>query len=173
MYSDHSGQFRESGSDYYVARCGYMKFLCFLREWDCKDRKQHYIKKEWSIGKTLVQGMKNIRRGKSGKSKKSVTFIASYKIRLCNNLPRYYQKKENILDTRSVQYLLYYIFFECDDRTLGDRFNEYIFALLVFSEKKLIFDFEIIKILCRMLKINLMNIYNYVIFAKMLFSGKQ
>ena len=27
---------------------GYTKFCCFLCEWDSRDKKNHYIKKEWS-----------------------------------------------------------------------------------------------------------------------------
>ena len=41
---------------------GCTKFPCFLSEWDSRDRKQHYIKKEWPIRKTLDPGVKNIQR---------------------------------------------------------------------------------------------------------------
>ncbi len=41
---------------------GYTKFHCFLCEWDSRDRKQHYLKKEWPIRKTLNTGVKNIER---------------------------------------------------------------------------------------------------------------
>jgi len=27
---------------------GYAKFCCFLSEWDGRDRKHHYIQKQWS-----------------------------------------------------------------------------------------------------------------------------
>ena len=41
---------------------GYTKFPCFLCEWDSRDRKEHYIKKEWPIRKALDPGVKNIAR---------------------------------------------------------------------------------------------------------------
>ncbi|GBO21190.1 hypothetical protein AVEN_254870-1 [Araneus ventricosus] len=40
----------------------YMKCPCFLCEWDGRDRKQHYIRKEWPIRRTLDPGDKNIQR---------------------------------------------------------------------------------------------------------------
>ncbi|GBM32839.1 hypothetical protein AVEN_216542-1 [Araneus ventricosus] len=41
---------------------GYTKFPCFLCGWDSRDRKQHYIKKEWPIRKTIDRRVKNIQR---------------------------------------------------------------------------------------------------------------
>ncbi|MGR0202203.1 hypothetical protein, partial [Klebsiella pneumoniae] len=38
---------------------GYTKFCCFLCEWDSRNRKNHYIKKEWPK-RNLVPGEKNI-----------------------------------------------------------------------------------------------------------------
>lgn len=39
---------------------GYTKFCCFLCEWDSRDRKNHYIKKEWPPRKGLTPGIKNV-----------------------------------------------------------------------------------------------------------------
>jgi len=39
---------------------GYTKFCCFLCEWDSKDKKNHYIKKEWPKRKSLTPGQKNV-----------------------------------------------------------------------------------------------------------------
>ena len=41
---------------------GYTKFPCFLCEWDSRDRKQHYIKKDWPKRKSLQVGVKNVER---------------------------------------------------------------------------------------------------------------
>lgn len=41
---------------------GYTKFPCFLCEWDSRDRKQHYVKKEWPVRSTLVPGFKNVEK---------------------------------------------------------------------------------------------------------------
>ena len=38
----------------------YTKFCCFLCEWDSRDRKNHYIKKEWPKRESLTPGQKNV-----------------------------------------------------------------------------------------------------------------
>ena len=39
---------------------GYTKFCCFLCEWDSRDKKHHYIKKEWPKSESITPGQKNI-----------------------------------------------------------------------------------------------------------------
>ena len=39
---------------------GYTKFCCFLCEWDSRDKKNHYIKKEWPKRVSLTPGQKNV-----------------------------------------------------------------------------------------------------------------
>jgi hypothetical protein len=39
---------------------GYTKFCCFLCEWDSRDRKTHFIKKQWPKRKNLTPGKKNV-----------------------------------------------------------------------------------------------------------------
>ena len=39
---------------------GYAKFCCFLCEWDSRDKKNHYIKKEWPKRESLTPGQKNV-----------------------------------------------------------------------------------------------------------------
>ena len=39
---------------------GYSKFCCFLCEWDSRDKKNHYIKKEWPKRESLTPGQKNV-----------------------------------------------------------------------------------------------------------------
>jgi len=39
---------------------GYTKFCCFLCEWDSRDKKNHYIKKELPKHKSLTPGPKNV-----------------------------------------------------------------------------------------------------------------
>ena len=39
---------------------GYTKYCCFLCEWDSRDKKNHYVKKEWPKRTELVPGLKNI-----------------------------------------------------------------------------------------------------------------
>ena len=39
---------------------GYTKFCCFLCEWDSRDRKNHYIKKQWPKREALTVGEKNV-----------------------------------------------------------------------------------------------------------------
>ena len=39
---------------------GYNKFCCFLCEWDSRDKKKHYIKKEWPKHESLMPGQKNV-----------------------------------------------------------------------------------------------------------------
>ena len=41
---------------------GYIKYCCFICEWDSRDRKQHYIKKKWPIRYRMHPGSKNILR---------------------------------------------------------------------------------------------------------------
>jgi len=38
---------------------GYTKFCCFLCEWDSRDKKNHYIKKEWPKRESQMPGQKN------------------------------------------------------------------------------------------------------------------
>ena len=38
---------------------GYTKFCCFLCEWDSRDRKNHFVKKQWPK-RNLIPGNKNI-----------------------------------------------------------------------------------------------------------------
>ena len=38
---------------------GYTKFCCFLCEWDSRDKKYRYIKKEWPKLESLTPGQKN------------------------------------------------------------------------------------------------------------------
>jgi hypothetical protein len=40
---------------------GYTKHCCFICEWDSRDRKIHYIKKEWPKRKSLSPGQKNVK----------------------------------------------------------------------------------------------------------------
>jgi hypothetical protein len=37
---------------------GYTKFCCFLCEWDSRDQKTHFVKKEWPEGKISHLGRK-------------------------------------------------------------------------------------------------------------------
>ena len=41
---------------------GYTKYCCFICEWDSRDRKQHYIKKNWPIRDRMQPGSKNVLR---------------------------------------------------------------------------------------------------------------
>jgi len=41
---------------------GYTKYCCFLCEWDIRDRKSHYFKKEWPMCENYVQGQKNVKQ---------------------------------------------------------------------------------------------------------------
>ena len=38
----------------------YTKFCCFLCEWDSRDKKNHYIKKEWPKRESITPGQKNV-----------------------------------------------------------------------------------------------------------------
>jgi hypothetical protein len=40
---------------------GYTNHCCFICEWDSRDRKIHYIKKEWPKRKSLSPGQKNVK----------------------------------------------------------------------------------------------------------------
>jgi len=39
---------------------GYTKYCCFICEWDSRDRKQHFIKKNWPIRYRMQPGNKNV-----------------------------------------------------------------------------------------------------------------
>lgn len=39
---------------------GYTKYCCFICEWDSRDKKNHYLKKDWPKRKALVPGSKNV-----------------------------------------------------------------------------------------------------------------
>jgi hypothetical protein len=39
---------------------GYTKFCCFLCEWDRRDRKNHFVKKQWPKRESLTPGKKNV-----------------------------------------------------------------------------------------------------------------
>lgn len=39
---------------------GYTKYCCFLCEWDSRDRKNHYIQKDWTERQQLIPGQKNV-----------------------------------------------------------------------------------------------------------------
>jgi len=39
---------------------GYTKFCCFLSEWDGRDRKHHYIQKQWPKQVLFIPGKKNV-----------------------------------------------------------------------------------------------------------------
>lgn len=39
---------------------GYTKFCCFLCEWDSRDRKNHYIRKQWPPRQNYIPGTKSI-----------------------------------------------------------------------------------------------------------------
>jgi hypothetical protein len=39
---------------------GYSKYCCFLCEWDSKDRKNHYIQKQWPKRDSLIPGKRNV-----------------------------------------------------------------------------------------------------------------
>ena len=39
---------------------GFTKYCCFLCEWDSRDRKKHYVVREWPIRKSLVPGQKSV-----------------------------------------------------------------------------------------------------------------
>lgn len=39
---------------------GFVKFPCFLCEWDSRDRANHYVKKVWTARQTLTPGSKNV-----------------------------------------------------------------------------------------------------------------
>ena len=41
---------------------GYTKFPCFICEWDSRDRKQHYVRKDWPLRESLEPGAKNIQK---------------------------------------------------------------------------------------------------------------
>lgn len=60
---------------------GYIKYPCFLCKWDSCDRKQHYVRKDWPVWKTLETGKKNIER-KSCESKKILLPPLHIKLRL-------------------------------------------------------------------------------------------
>ena len=40
---------------------GYTKYCCFLCKWDSRDRKNHYIRKEWPKRESLIPGQKNVK----------------------------------------------------------------------------------------------------------------
>lgn len=40
---------------------GYTKYCCFICEWDSRDRKNHYVKKDWPKRESLTPGLKNIK----------------------------------------------------------------------------------------------------------------
>ena len=35
---------------------GYTKYCCFLCEWDSRDKKYHYVRKDWNLRQQLVPG---------------------------------------------------------------------------------------------------------------------
>jgi hypothetical protein len=39
---------------------GYTKYCCFLCEWDSRDRKNHYVRKDWPARENLIPGAKNV-----------------------------------------------------------------------------------------------------------------
>ena len=40
---------------------GYTKYCCFLCHWDSRDRKNHYIRKEWPKRESFIPGQKNVK----------------------------------------------------------------------------------------------------------------
>jgi hypothetical protein len=38
---------------------GYTKFCCFLCDWDSRDKKHHYIHKQWTNQESLIPGQKS------------------------------------------------------------------------------------------------------------------
>jgi hypothetical protein len=55
-YEGSSCLFSATGTE----RAGYTKFSCFLCDWDSRDKKNHYIQKEWPKHGTFTLGQKNI-----------------------------------------------------------------------------------------------------------------
>jgi len=39
---------------------GYTKYCCFLYEWDSRDKKNHYVSKQWPKRTSLTPGEKNV-----------------------------------------------------------------------------------------------------------------
>ena len=39
---------------------GYMKYCCFLCEWNSREKDSHYIKKDWPLRQSLTAGEKNV-----------------------------------------------------------------------------------------------------------------
>ncbi|GBM17131.1 hypothetical protein AVEN_251045-1 [Araneus ventricosus] len=72
---------------------GYTKFPCFLCEWDSRDRKQHYINKEWPIRKTLDPGVKNIQRKNLVDPKKVLLPPLHIKLGLMKQFVKYLPKE--------------------------------------------------------------------------------
>ena len=41
---------------------GYVKYPCFLCEWDSRNRAEHYVKRDWPVRNALTPGVKNVVR---------------------------------------------------------------------------------------------------------------
>ena len=41
-------------------KLGYTKYCCFLRKWDSRNKKNHYVNKLWPIQTSLTPGEKNV-----------------------------------------------------------------------------------------------------------------
>jgi len=59
---------------------GYIKFHCFLREWESRDKAHHYVKSIWPARKILEPGHKNVKHHSLVESSRIVA-ISSYQIR--------------------------------------------------------------------------------------------
>ncbi|KAJ4440809.1 hypothetical protein ANN_10655 [Periplaneta americana] len=43
------------------SKLGYTKYYCFVCPWDSRDRKNHYIRKEWLKRESFIPGQKNVK----------------------------------------------------------------------------------------------------------------
>ena len=64
----------------------YTKFCCFLCEWDSRDRKNHYLQKQWPKRETLTVGEKNVVSPALVKPEKVYLPPLHIKLRLMKNL---------------------------------------------------------------------------------------
>jgi hypothetical protein len=64
---------------------GYTKYCCFLCEWDSRDRKNHYIQKQWPKRDSLIPGKKNVLNNPLVNPEKVVLPPLHIKLRLMKN----------------------------------------------------------------------------------------
>jgi len=64
---------------------GYTKFLCFLCEWDSRDKAHHFVKRVWSARKIFEPGYKNVKHHSLVESSRTLLPTLRIKLGLMKN----------------------------------------------------------------------------------------